>query len=118
MAGPQMIIETRLGPDWQKRGDASQSLVALLPGLNYLVTPQVYVRGEAGLVRAAQDNGTVSGSSTQYIFGGAVGMRRPLGPALLRLEAGVDKALENADDLLPSSLDVHLILGVSAVIGG
>lgn len=119
-AGPQMIIETRLGVDWQKEGDASASLISLLPGLNYLITPQVYLRGEAGLSRFSFDNGAgIEGSGTQYIFGAAVGMRRALGSgALLRLEAGADQALENTDDGIPANLSIHATVGVSAVVGG
>ncbi len=117
-AGERLIVETRLSFDWFKQGGASGSGLVLVPGMNYLVNDQLYVRGEAGLSRDAFDPGTGGGSQTQYIFGGAVGMRRPLGPALLRLEAGVDKALENTDDGIPSSTEVHVSVGVSAVIGG
>lgn len=76
------------------------------------------MRGEAGLSRFSFDDGVnPSASGTQYIFGAAVGMRRALGTgALLRLEAGVDKALENTGDGIPSSLDMHATIGVSAVI--
>ena len=115
-AGEQMIIETRLGFDWMKQGDASGSNLDLVPGLNYLVNDQIYVRAEAGLSRQSYDPGTGGNSQIQYLFGGGVGMRRPLGPALLRLEAGVVKGLENTDDLIPSHLDFHATVGVSAVI--
>ena len=117
-AGEQLLIETRLGFDWQKEGDASGNLLSLLPGVNFLVNEQVYVRGEAGLSRFSFDDGVnPSVSGTQYIFGAAVGMRRALGTgALLRLEAGVDKALENTGDGIPSILDMHATIGVSAVI--
>jgi hypothetical protein len=115
-AGPQILIETRIEGDWSKQGDASGKSLDLLPGINYLVNDQVYVRGEAGLSYGSFDTGTVSGSSTQYLFGGAVGMRRPLGMGILRLEAGVLKALENTDDGIPSWMQFNLSAGASVVV--
>ena len=119
MAGPNMIIETRLGLGWFKQGDANGSSLDLIPGLNYMVTPQVYVRGEAGLTRDSFDPGTGGGSTTQYLFGGGVGMRRSLGAgAVLRLEGGVEMGMENQDDGIPSYMEIHGTVGLSAVIGG
>ena len=116
MAGEQMIVETRMGFAWEKEGDASSRSLMLAPGLNYLVNDQIYVRGEAGLENFNFDNGTVSVSGTQYIFGGGIGTRRPLGMGILRLEAGVQKALENTDDGIPSSLNIYGSAGVSIAI--
>jgi hypothetical protein len=116
-AGAQMIIETRVEIDWSKQGDASGRDLMLMPGLNYLINDQVYVRGEAGLSNFSFDPGTgTSVSGTQYLFGGAVGMRRPLGMGILRLEAGVVKGLENTDDGIPSFLDIRAGAGASVVV--
>jgi hypothetical protein len=90
----------------------------LVPGVNILVGDQFYVRPEAGLSYAKFDNGTTDVSSTQLLFGGAAGIRQPLGMggAILRLEAGVDRLLENEDDGIPSSWDIRFVVGVSAVV--
>jgi hypothetical protein len=119
-AGPQMIIETRMEFDWDKHGDESGRNLILVPGLNYLVNDQVYVRGNIGLANFSFDPGTgTSVSGTQYIFGGAVGIRRALGSgAVLRVEGGADQWLENQDDFLPSELDIHGSVGISAIVGG
>jgi hypothetical protein len=118
-AGPRMIIETRAEIDWDKQGDASARGITIVPGLNYLVNDQFYVRGNIGLSNFNVDNGTVSFSGTQYIFGAAAGIRRALGSgAVLRVEGGVDQWLENEDDGLPKELDIHGSVGVSAIVGG
>jgi hypothetical protein len=118
-AGPQMLIETRLEFDWAKAGDASGTSLFLVPGVNYLLNERVYVRGNIGLSYSRFDNGVVSGSSTQYIFGGALGMRRALGSgAVLRFEAGADKWLESDDGAGDDLLSIHGTVGVSAIIGG
>jgi hypothetical protein len=120
VAGPRLIVETRIEADWDKQGDASASQIFLVPGVNFLMTPEVYLRGEVGLRRLSGDTGTVSASGTQYLFGGAVGMRRPLagGAALLRFEGGVGVGLENADADIPfaQTTIIHASMGVSAVI--
>lgn len=116
-AGDQLIVETRLGFDWGKQGDTSATSLGLVPGVNFLFGDGMYARGEAGLSYASFDTGTVDASSTQYMFGAAVGMRRSLGQgALLRLEAGLDRLLENEDDGIPSSWLFGVAVGVSAVI--
>jgi len=116
-AGEQVIIETRLGFDWAKEGDYSATSLGLLPGVNVLFGDGMYVRGQAGLQYVSIDFGNGSESATQYAFGAGLGMRRMVTDgALVRLELGVDKALENEDDGLPSSWRVGLIVGVSAVL--
>jgi len=116
-AGDGLSIETRMELDYSKQGDASGRDITLMPGLNYMVNEQVYVRGEAGLMNFSFDPGTgTSVSGTQYMFGGAVGMRRPFGMGVLRLEAGAVKALENTDDGIPSWLDITVGAGVSVVV--
>ena len=119
-AGPQLLIETRLEFDWDKEGDTSGRSLLLLPGVNYLLNEQIYLRANVGLANFSVDvSPTVTVSGTQYIFGGGVGMRRPLGDgAVLRLEAGADQWMENTDDGIPSSLDIHGTVGVSAIVGG
>ena len=78
---------------------------------------QFYVRGEAGLMRMSSDNGTTSSSATQYAFGGAAGLRMPLGDAaLFRVEGGVDKWLENQDDGLLGSWQIRGVVGISAIV--
>jgi len=115
--GEQIIVETRLDFGWDKQGDESSTSLALLPGVNFLFGENMYVRGEVGLSYFSFDNGVVDGSFTQYIFGGAVGMRRPVGEgALVRLEAGVDRLLENSDDFQPASWLIGLTVGVSAIV--
>jgi hypothetical protein len=116
-AGAQMLIETRIEADWQKVGDSSDRSLTLVPGLNYLVNEQLYVRGEVGLQHFKSDDGTnpaISGS--QYLFGGAVGTRRPMGMGIMRLEAGVVKALENQDDFLASWFAIHASAGFSVAV--
>jgi hypothetical protein len=116
-AGENMMIETRTEIDWSKQGDATNREITLMPGLNYMVNEQVYVRGEAGLNNFSFDPGTgTSFSGTQYMFGGAVGMRRAFGMGVLRLEAGAVKALENTDDGIPAWLDITAGVGVSVVV--
>ncbi len=115
-AGTQMLIETRMEIDWSKQGDASGRGVTLVPGLNYLVNEQIYIRGEAGIDHFSFDNGGGAVSGTQYLVGGGVGTRRPLGMGILRLEAGVVKALENTDDGMPSWLSIYASAGASVVV--
>ena len=118
--GETLLIETRMEADWDKEGDASATSLMLVPGVNFLVTPQVYVRGEAGLQYFKLDPGTgTSFSGTQYLFGAGVGMRRPLGEgAVLRLEGGLTKGLESLDGAIAfaSSTNIHVSAGVSAII--
>jgi hypothetical protein len=116
-AGEGMTIETRMEFAWDKQGDASSRDLMLLPGLNYMINDQIYVRGEAGLSNFSFDPGTgTSTSGTQYMFGAAIGTRRPLGMGVLRLEAGALKALENTDDGIPSWLDIGASAGFSVVV--
>lgn len=116
MAGESAVVETMLAFDYGKLGDVSGTDLLLVPGLNYLVGEQFYVRGEAGLSYSKFDDGTTSTSSTQYLFGAGAGIRQTLGDAaLLRLEAGIDRLLENTDDAIPASWNFRLVVGVSAV---
>ncbi len=117
-AGERLRVETRMDVEWGKQGDSSGSSITLLPGANFLVNEQVYVRGEVGLFRLAGGNATSSASGTQYLFGGAIGMRRPLGMGILRLEAGALKGVENLDGDIQFAgrLDVHVSAGVSVVV--
>lgn len=119
--GESIVVETILGASYYKVGDYKQSWIDLVPGVNFLVSPQLYVRGEAGLLYYKTDPGgsATSSSSTQWLFGGAVGSRKMLGEgALLRFEAGVDRALENTTDGIPASWNFRFLVGVSAVVGG
>lgn len=112
-AGETLIVESTLGLSHSSQGDNSYTTILLLPGVNFLVGEQFYVRGEAGLWRGSDGDN----SQTQYAFGGAAGLRMPLGDAaLFRVEAGVDKWLENEDDFLPGAWDIRGSVGVSAVI--
>lgn len=119
-ATPSVLVETLLQLSYSKFGDQNATAVALVPGVNIMVGEQLYVRPEAGLLYQKFDSGSFDASSTQYLFGGAVGVRRPLGMggAILRFEAGVDRLLENSDDGVPSSWDFRGLVGVSAVVGG
>lgn len=116
-AGETLLVESLLGFNWSSQGDDSGSALLLMPGVNFLVGEQFYVRGEAGLMRTSFDNGTVSSSATQYGFGGGAGMRMPLGDAaLFRLEAAADWWLENEDDGLLGRMDIRIGAGISAVV--
>lgn len=116
-AGENMTIETRMELDYSKQGDVSSRDLMLVPGLNFMINQQVYLRGEAGLMNYSFDPGTgTSFSGTQYMFGAAVGMRRSFGMGMLRLEAGAMKALENTDEGIPSRLDINLAAGMSVVV--
>ena len=120
--GESLIIETMLDFSWNKFGDQKTTSFGIVPGVNYLINDQVYVRGEAGLSYFKYDPGTGGSSQTQYLFGGAVGTRKMLGEgALLRLEAGVDRGLEKKDNgvvTIPASWNFRVVAGISAVVGG
>lgn len=112
--GQSLIVESALGFDWVSSGDDSITSLLVMPGVNFLVSPQFYVRGEAGLVRFSDGDDSI----TQYGFGAGAGMRRPLGgAALLRIEVGADKWLEDEDAGIDGYLDLRAIVGLSAVIG-
>jgi hypothetical protein len=112
-AGPTLLVESLIGFDYVSEGDFNESVLLLMPGVNFLVGEQFYIRGEAGLLRIADQDD----SAVQYAFGGGVGMRRPLGDAaLLRLEVAADRFLENTDDFLPAHTDIRAGVGISAVI--
>lgn len=114
-AGENLLVESVLGFNYFSSGDDSLNALFLMPGVNYLVTPQVYVRGEAGLVRLSDGED----SETRYGFGAGVGMRRPLGnAAVVRFEVAGDKWLETEDGFEDGALDVRAIVGISAIIGG
>lgn len=116
-AGSNMIIETRLEFDWAKQGDASARNLVLIPGLNYLINEQIYLRGEAGLSNFSVDPGTgTSVSGTQYLFGGGIGTRRSFGMGILRLEGGVQLGTENTDDGIPSYMNIYGSAGVSVTV--
>src|SRR5688500_16974309 len=115
-AGERLIVESALGFDYVSSGDTSLNSLLVMPGVNFLVGPQFYVRGEAGLVRFSDGDE----STTQYGFGAGAGLRRPLGggAALLRAEVAADKWLEDLDAGIDGYLDIRAIIGISAVIGG
>lgn len=116
-AGETLLVETLLGFDWFSQGDFSSTGLMLVPGVNLLVGDQFYVRGEAGLQYDSFDDGTTDGSTTQYLFGGAAGLRSPLGDAaILRLEAGADKMLESEDGANDGAWVFRVIAGISAVV--
>lgn len=116
-AGETLMVESLIGFDWSSQGDYSSSTLLLMPGLNLLFAEKFYVRGEAGLLRLSVSDTGFDASSTQYGFGGAVGLRNMLGDAaVLRLEAGVDRWLENTDDGVPARTDIRIGAGISAVI--
>lgn len=118
-AGESIIVETMLDLGYAKLGDVNATSLDLVPGINYLINDQVYVRGEAGLTYITADDGTGSVSGTQLLFGGGIGMRRMLGDAaLLRLEGAVDRRLEKLDQDIPfpASWDIRFVVGVSAVV--
>jgi len=119
-AGETILVETILGFNWASQGDESETALVLLPGVNFLLGEQFYVRGEAGLLRMSYDDGTDSESTTQYGFGGAAGMRMPLGDAaIFRIEAGVDRWLEAKDGDVITALgrtDIRIGAGISAIV--
>ncbi|MDH3207453.1 MAG: hypothetical protein OEO79_12710 [Gemmatimonadota bacterium] len=119
-AGDQLTVETRVGLGYGKQGDSSGSTIELLPGVNFHFNDQFYVRGQAGLWRQGFDNGTTSGSVSQYAFGGALGTRRAImgGPVSWGVEAGVTRWLENTDDFIPAETIFELGLLIDAQIGG
>lgn len=119
-AGETVLIESLLNFAYQSFGsDDSVTFLGIIPGINFLVTESFYVRGEAGLAYAKFSSTSSDESETQYLFGGGAGYRRALGDgaAVLRLEAGVDRLLENTDDGVPASWDFRALVGLSAVIG-
>jgi Outer membrane protein beta-barrel domain len=117
--GESVIVETMFDFGWNKFGSAKQTSLDLVPGVNFLLNPQVYVRGEAGLSYVKNSNTGTSSSQTQYLFGAAVGTRKMMGEgAILRLEAGVDRGLENTNDGIPAMWNFRAIVGISAKVGG
>ena len=114
-AGETLLIESALGFTYASFGpNDSFNALFIMPGANFLLGDQFYVRGEAGLMRLS-DSG--SDAQTQYAFGGGAGIRRPLGAsALLRAEVAADKWLKDAGAGLDGFLDIRAVVGVSAVI--
>lgn len=115
-AGETLLVESIVGFNYFSSDGESINTLLLMPGVNFLVGPQFYVRGEAGLMRLGSDDD----STTRYGFGAAGGLRRPLGggAAVLRGEVGVDKWLETEEGFDDGALDIHATIGISAVIGG
>jgi len=118
-AGETIMVETLVSVEYGKEGDESAMSLLLLPGINFLLGEQFYVRGEAGLSYVSVDPGTGSLSGTQYIFGGAAGLRVPLGDmAIFRAEAGVARLTEvDSDFFIPSGIVIRGGVGISAIIG-
>jgi len=117
-AGDMLLIESLVGFEWYKSGDFSDTSLLLMPGLNYLLGEQFYVRGEVGLLRFTE---TDEDAITQYGFGGAAGMRMMLGDAaVFRVEAGVDRWLESKDSndniTMLGRTDIRIGAGISAVV--
>jgi hypothetical protein len=119
-AGESILVESLVGFEFLSEGDYSENTILLMPGINYLVGEQFYVRGEVGLIRFSESDTGFSESLTQYGFGGAAGMRIPLGDAaLFRLEAGVDRWLEVKEAGFTTALgrtDIRVGAGISAVV--
>ncbi len=115
-AGPTLLVESIVGFNYFSSGDDSINTLLLMPGVNFLVGPQFYVRGEAGLMRLSSSG---ADAETRYGFGAGAGLRRPLGggAALLRAEVGADKWLETESGAEDGALDIHVVVGISAVIG-
>jgi hypothetical protein len=124
VAADAILLETLLGFEYYGEGDYSENALLLMPGLNYLLGERFYVRVEAGLTRYSESDTGADFSQTQYGFGGAAGLRMPLGDtALVRAEVGVDRWLEVEGDggfvlvAAPARTDTRVLVGVSAVIG-
>jgi hypothetical protein len=117
-AGETLIVETLLDFGYGSFGDLSATSLALVPGVNFLLGEQFYVRGEAGLLYSSFDDGTSDDSATQYLFGGAAGLRNEINDnVIFRLEGGVDRLLENEDEFIPASWVIRVVAGISGVIG-
>jgi len=116
-AGETLLVESLVGFNYLSSGDDSINTLLLMPGVNFLVGPQFYVRGEAGLVRFSPSG---ADAETRYGFGAGAGLRRPLagGNAILRVEVAADKWLESEEGFDDGVLDIRAIIGISAVIGG
>lgn len=115
--GESLLIEPLLGFEAYSEGDLSETTLMLIPGANYLLGEQFYLRGEVGVARYSASDTGVDTSWMQYGLGGGAGMRMRLGDsALLRLEAAVDYWLENADDGAPQRTNVRVVAGASAII--
>jgi hypothetical protein len=114
--GETISIETLLSFDRFSSDGSAFSVLSLLPGVNFSFGDGGgYVRGEVGVQRASNGNA----SQSQYAVGAAVGVKRPLGDsgALLRIEGGFDRWLEDADAGVEGFNQVRALFGVSAVIG-
>lgn len=116
-AGESLIVETLVGLNRRSSGDFSGTSIRLIPGVNFPVGDQLYVRGEVGLQRTSFSFNGEDESETQYVIGGAAGMRIPASDnVLFRLEFGLDRWLENADEGLPTITEFRLVAGISAVV--
>jgi hypothetical protein len=117
-AGDNLLVETLVSFERTSQGDESTGRIVIIPGVVFLLGEQLYVRGEAGLARTSFDPGTASASATQYLFGGAAGLRMPLGDnALFRIEGGLNRAMEADDDFfIPAGWNIRGGVGISAVI--
>jgi hypothetical protein len=116
-AGESVLVESRVAFERRSQGDVSITALGFVPGINFLVGEQLYLRGEAGLSYLKLDSGTDDGSVTQYMLGGAAGLRIPVRDnVLFRPELGVVRFLENTDDGIPANWEFRLQAGISAVI--
>lgn len=116
-AGESLIVETLVAVNRVSSGDFSSTSIGLLPGVNFPVGDQFYLRGEAGLQRLSVSLSGNDESRTQYAIGGAAGMRIPASENVgFRVELGLDRWLENEDEGLPTTTEFRVLAGISAVV--
>ena len=96
----------------------SLSTLLLLPGVNFQMSEDFYLRGEVGLQRVSFDTDGFDDSATQLGFGVAAGMRRAIndGPVSWRIEGGFTRWAEDEDAGQEAYNAIRLLFGFSAVV--
>ena len=120
-AAENLMIEMLFNVARVSQGESSNSVLTLIPGLNFALGESgAYARGEVAIQRAAFDTGGSDGSRTQFGLGGAIGLKKPIegSPVFYRLEAGFDRWLENEDDQLAAFNAIRFLFGLTMVVGG
>jgi len=94
--------------------DETVSILSLIPGLAFSLSPNVYLKGEVAITYLSGGGS----SANQFGFGGAIGWKRQLGdgPVSVRLEGAVDQMLENDD--FSATTEFRGTAGISAAVGG
>ena len=116
----QFVVESMFMFVHESEGGDTRSLLALWPGLTFLLgesgSPRFYLRGQAGIVRNSYKSNGSSDSNVQKGIGGAAGVRIPANDRVFfRIEASLLKVLES--DEYYGYTTVGVLVGISAIVG-